>query len=246
MTEKLEVLIHLGHAIGEDQNADPQHQHAADDFQGSEMSLEPRIERQKLIQSQAGQKERHAEAKRIDAKQEHAFRHSVLLTGESKNGGEDWAKTRRPSQGEHQAENQRSKKSALGLHVVHSLILVQRIDPENARRVIMPAAGSASEEAKALLGPDVKVVCALQNVSAHVLRDLNSPIDCDVLVCGDKEARPIVMQLVNKLGGGVKAVEVGPIEAARLIEPITALLIRLNILNKVYSAGIRITGLPSK
>ena len=34
------------------------------------------------------------------------------------------------------------------------------LDPENARRVIMPTAGSASEEAKALLGPDVKVVCA--------------------------------------------------------------------------------------
>jgi len=78
------------------------------------------------------------------------------------------------------------------------------------------------------------------------LRDPNAPIDCDVLVCGDKEARPTVMRLVEKLGGGIKAVEVGPIEAARLIEPITALLIRLNILNKVHSAGIRITGLPGK
>jgi predicted dinucleotide-binding enzyme len=54
------------------------------------------------------------------------------------------------------------------------------------------------------------------------------------------------MQLVEKLGGGIKAIEVGPIEAARLIEPITALLIRLNILNKVHSAGIRITGVPGK
>lgn len=118
------------------------------------------------------------------------------------------------------------------------------LDPENARRVVMPAAGSASEEAKQLLGADVKVVCALQNVSAYVLRDLNAPIDCDVLVCGDKDARPTVMQLVEKLGGGVRAIEVGPLEAARLIEPITALLIRLNILNKVHSAGVRITGLP--
>ena len=89
------------------------------------------------------------------------------------------------------------------------------LDPENARRVVMPAAGSASEEAKAVLGPDVKVVCALQNVSAHVLRDINAPIDCDVLVCGDKDARPTVMQLVEKLGSGIKAIEVGPIEAAR-------------------------------
>jgi len=120
------------------------------------------------------------------------------------------------------------------------------LDPENARRVIMPAAGSAAEEAQQVLGPEVKVVGALQNVSAHVLRDASAPVDCDVLVCGDKDARPVVMRLVDKLGEGIRAVSAGPLEAARLIEPITALLIRLNILNKVHSAGIRITGLPEK
>jgi len=118
------------------------------------------------------------------------------------------------------------------------------LDPDNPRRVIMPAAGSASEEAQQVLGPDVKVVCALQNISAHLLRDVTAEIDCDVLVCGDKDARPTVMQLINKIGGGIKAVNAGPLEAARQIEPITALLIRLNILNKVHSAGIRLTGLP--
>lgn len=118
------------------------------------------------------------------------------------------------------------------------------LDPDNARRVIMPAAGSASEEAQQVLGPDVKVLCALQNISAHLLRDIKAEIDCDVLVCGDKDARPTVMQLVNKIGGGIRAISAGPLEAARQIEPITALLIRLNILNKVHSAGIRITGLP--
>lgn len=118
------------------------------------------------------------------------------------------------------------------------------LDPENARRVIMPVAGSASEEAQQVLGPEVKVVCALQNISAHLLRDVNAAIDCDVLVCGDKDARPTVMQLINRIGGGIRAISVGPLEAARQIEPITALLIRLNILNKVHSAGIRITGLP--
>lgn len=118
------------------------------------------------------------------------------------------------------------------------------LDPDNARRVIMPAAGSASEEAQQVLGPDVKVLCALQNISAHLLREVNAEIDCDVLVCGDKDARPTVMQLVNKIGGGIRAISAGPLEAARQIEPITALLIRLNILNKIHSAGIRITGLP--
>jgi 8-hydroxy-5-deazaflavin:NADPH oxidoreductase len=120
------------------------------------------------------------------------------------------------------------------------------LDPENARRVIMPAAGSAAEEAQQVLGPAVKVVAALENVSAHILRDVNAAIDCDVLICGDKDARPTVMQLVTKLGGGIRAINAGPLEAARQIEPITALLIRLNILNKVHSAGIRLTGLPEK
>jgi 8-hydroxy-5-deazaflavin:NADPH oxidoreductase len=120
------------------------------------------------------------------------------------------------------------------------------LDPENARRVMMPAAGSAAEEAQQVLGPAVKVVGALENVSAYILRDVNAAIDCDVLVCGDKDARPTVMQLVNKLGGGIRAINAGPLEAARQIEPITALLIRLNILNKVHSAGIRLTGLSEK
>lgn len=118
------------------------------------------------------------------------------------------------------------------------------LDPDNARRVIMPAAGSAAEEAQQILGAEVKVVGALQNVSAHLLRDVNAKIDCDVLVCGDKDARPTVIHLIERLG--IHAIDAGPLEAARLIEPITALLIRLNIRHKVHSAGIRITGLPDR
>ena len=115
------------------------------------------------------------------------------------------------------------------------------LDPDNARRVVMPEAGSATEEAKQILGDGVQVVCALQNISAHLLRDVNATINCDVLICGDKDARPVVAELVQKLG--INPIDVGPLAAAGLIEPITALLIRLNIKNKVHSAGIRITGL---
>jgi hypothetical protein len=119
------------------------------------------------------------------------------------------------------------------------------LDPQNARRVILPSAGSAAEEAQQVLGPEVKVVGALQNVSAHLLRDINAVIDCDVLVCGsDKDARATVIQLIERLG--IHAIDVGLLEAARQIEPITALLIRLNIRHKVHSAGIRITGLPER
>lgn len=117
------------------------------------------------------------------------------------------------------------------------------LDPDNPRRVSMPLAGSAAEEAQQILGEKVRVVGALQNVSATLLRDMNAPIDCDVLICGsDKGARETVMYLVGLLG--IRTIDAGPLESARLIEPITALLIRLNIRYKVHSAGLRITGLP--
>jgi NADPH-dependent F420 reductase len=117
------------------------------------------------------------------------------------------------------------------------------LDPDNPRRMEMPPAGSATEEAQAFFGPETKVVAAFQNVSAHVLRDPHHAIDCDVLVCGnDAEAKKTVMGLIAKMG--LQAYDVGPAESARVVEGITSLLIRLNIRHKVKSAGIRITGLP--
>jgi len=117
------------------------------------------------------------------------------------------------------------------------------LDPENPRRMKMPAAGSATEEAQEFLGPGTKVVAAFQNVAAHLLRDPKHAIDCDVLVCGnDAEARKAVMGLVSKMG--LQPVDLGPAEAARVVESITSMLIRLNIRNKVKGTGIRISGLP--
>lgn len=117
------------------------------------------------------------------------------------------------------------------------------LDPENPRRMKMPPAGSATEEAQAFLGEATKVVGAFQNVSAHLLRDAQHPIDCDVLVCGnDAAAKKIVLELVANMG--LKAYDVGPAESARVVEGLTSLLIRLNIRHKSHTAGIRVTGLP--
>lgn len=118
------------------------------------------------------------------------------------------------------------------------------LDPANPRRMQLPAAGSATEEAQALLGDTVKVVAAFQNVSAYELRHLDHTIDCDVLVCGnDKDARQMVMGLVEKMG--MHPVDAGLAYNAAIIESLTALLIGLNIRNKVKGSGIRITGLPA-
>lgn len=117
------------------------------------------------------------------------------------------------------------------------------LDPDNPRRMHMPAAGSATEEAQAFFGPETKVVAAFQNVSAHLLRDPQQVIDCDVLVCGnDTEAKKTVMGLVAKMG--LQAYDVGPAASARVVEGMTSILIRLNIRHKVKGSGIRLTGLP--
>jgi NADPH-dependent F420 reductase len=117
------------------------------------------------------------------------------------------------------------------------------LDPENPRRMKMPPAGSATEEAQAFFGPETKVVAAFQNVSAHLLRNPHHAIDCDVLVCGnDAEAKKTVMGLVAKMG--LQAYDVGPAESARVVEGLTSLIIRLNIRHKPKSGGIRLTGLP--
>ncbi|WP_326537922.1 NADPH-dependent F420 reductase [Pseudorhodoferax sp.] len=119
--------------------------------------------------------------------------------------------------------------------------IVVPLAPGNPRAVAMPAQGSATEAAQALVGPGVPVVGALHNVSAHALNDLDHAINCDVLVAGDSaEAKEEVMALVQQLG--VSAYDAGPAESARCIEAITPILIRLNISKKVpfTHAGVRI------
>jgi len=110
-------------------------------------------------------------------------------------------------------------------------ILVDVVVPlaeDNPKKVLMPKEGSATEEAQAILGDDVPVVGALHNVSSYVLDHTDRPINCDVLVCGNnKEAKDKVMALVDKLG--VKTYNAGLAVSARSIEPMTAILIRLNI-----------------
>jgi NADPH-dependent F420 reductase len=117
------------------------------------------------------------------------------------------------------------------------------LDPENPRRMKMPPAGSATEEAQEFFGTATRVVAAFQNVAAHLLRDPRHPIDCDVLVCGnDAEAKKTIMSLVARMG--LHAYDVGPAESARVVEGLTSILIRLNIRHKAKGSGIRLTGLP--
>lgn len=103
--------------------------------------------------------------------------------------------------------------------------------------------GSAAQEAAELVPHGVSVVAAFQNVGAEML-NTEEPVDCDVIVCSDDpEAAKTVRQLAMKIPG-VRALDGGKLENARILEQITALLIGLNIRHKGHS-GIRITGLPA-
>ena len=103
--------------------------------------------------------------------------------------------------------------------------------------------GSAAEQAQEMVSDGVTVVSALQSVSAPVLADLDTNLDEDVLVCGDrKAAKARVAELVERIPG-LRAVNAGPLEIARISEQLTPLLISINARYKTH-AGIRITGLP--
>lgn len=103
--------------------------------------------------------------------------------------------------------------------------------------------GSAAEQTAEIVPKEVTVAAALHNVSAELLGG-EEPVDCDVIVCTDDErARQIASELAEKIPG-VRALNGGRLENARIVEPITALLITLNIKYRVHTAGLRITGLP--
>jgi hypothetical protein len=105
--------------------------------------------------------------------------------------------------------------------------------------------GSAAQAAAELLPAGVNIVAAFHNLGAELLAG-DDPIDCDVLVCSDDEkARQVAVELAHKIPG-VRALNGGKLENARIVESITALLIGLNIRYKVHSAGVRFTGLPAK
>lgn len=112
-----------------------------------------------------------------------------------------------------------------------------------ATRMLGVWQGSAAEAAKELLPNGVSIAAAFHNLSAELLEG-DAPVECDVLVCSDDDkAKQSATELAAKIPG-VRALNSGKLENARIVESLTALLIGLNIRYKVHSAGIRFTGLP--
>jgi hypothetical protein len=121
--------------------------------------------------------------------------------------------------------------------------VVVPLKPPKVATVWRPEAGSAAEELQAQLGPGAVVVAAFQNIAAGHLKNLAWEADCDVLYTGDnKEAKATALELIR--AAGFFGVDVGPLANSSVVEGLTALLIGVNVRNKVQGSGIRITGIP--
>jgi 8-hydroxy-5-deazaflavin:NADPH oxidoreductase len=109
-------------------------------------------------------------------------------------------------------------------------------------QVLRPWHGSAAEQARAILGDGVRVVAALHTIAAEALRDLDHALDSDVLVCGDDaDAKARVGSLIDDIPG-LRWVDCGRLEMARVAEPLTALLVSINRTYRLRDSGFRITG----
>jgi NADPH-dependent F420 reductase len=114
--------------------------------------------------------------------------------------------------------------------------------PPKVRVVNVPEGKAAALETREIVGDNVRVVSAFQNVSAEKMQDPNLPVDCDVLVCSDDaEAKADVMKLVE--AAGMRGVDAGPLANAVAAEALTPVLLHINKTYGVKGAGIRITGI---
>lgn len=111
-----------------------------------------------------------------------------------------------------------------------------------AWQVITPWQGSAAEQAKALLPETVRLVSAFQTVSGEGLQELDHDLEGDVLVCGaDADAKAAVGALIGMIPN-LGWVDAGALAMARVIEPLTAILVSVNRNYRVRTAGITVTG----
>jgi len=103
--------------------------------------------------------------------------------------------------------------------------------------------GSAAQQAQEMVPEGVTVVSALHTLGAPTLADPDVKLDEDVLICGERKADKVRVARLIELIPGLRAVNAGPLEMARIVEQLTPLLISVNSRYKTH-AGIRLTGLP--
>ena len=111
-----------------------------------------------------------------------------------------------------------------------------------ATHAIRPWHGSAAEFAKTQLPKHVRLVAAFHTIAAEALRTLDAPLDSDALVMGDDaDAKEVVGALIADIPG-MRWIDCGGLQMARIAETLTPLLISINVRYRIHGAGFRITG----
>jgi 8-hydroxy-5-deazaflavin:NADPH oxidoreductase len=146
-----------------------------------------------------------------------------------------------------QSENLNNLRDALqpGQLLVDCTVPLAAAIGGKATRTLGVWQGSAAQQAQEMVPDGVTVISALHTVSAPRLGDLEQELDEDVLICGDRKADKARVAALIELIPGLRAVNAGPLEVARIVEQLTALLISVNSRYKTH-AGIRITELPGE
>jgi 8-hydroxy-5-deazaflavin:NADPH oxidoreductase len=142
-----------------------------------------------------------------------------------------------------QSETLTNLKGALREHqlVVDATVPLAAAVGGRATRILGVWQGSAAQQAQEMVPDGVRVLSALHTVSAAACGDLDHALDEDVLVCGNhSEDKERVMALIDRIDG-LRCIDAGRLEMARIVESLTALLISINVRNKTR-AGIKITG----
>jgi 8-hydroxy-5-deazaflavin:NADPH oxidoreductase len=146
-----------------------------------------------------------------------------------------------------QSENLTNLKGSLtaGQILVDATVPLAAAVSGKATRLLGVPQGSAGQQAQEMVPDGVAVVSGLHTVSAASLADLDHELDEDVLLTGDSpDAKRAVAQLLGRVPG-LRPVDCGRLETARLVEGLTPLLISVNTRYKTH-AGVRLTGLPER
>jgi 8-hydroxy-5-deazaflavin:NADPH oxidoreductase len=144
-----------------------------------------------------------------------------------------------------QSENLNNLRAALepGQILVDCTVPLAAAVSGKATRSLGVWQGSAAQQAQEMVPEGVTVVAALHTVAAPTLGDPDATLDEDVLICGDRKADKQRVARLVELIDGLRAVNAGALEMARIVEQLTPLLISVNSRYKAH-AGIRLTGLP--
>jgi NADPH-dependent F420 reductase len=145
-----------------------------------------------------------------------------------------------------QSENLNNLREALrpGQILVDCTVPLAAAVSGKATRTLGVWQGSAAQQAQEMVPDGVTVVSALHTVSAPKLADLDHPLDEDIPICGDRRAdKARVARIVEQIDG-LRAVNAGALEMARIVEQLTPLLISVNVRYRAH-AGVRFTELPA-